>query len=56
MLIAMKSRKIEKEKNLLAVILGQRGGRARAKKLSAKRRSEIARIAAKARWNKDKKK
>ena len=33
---------------------GRKGGPARAKKLSAKRRSEIARIAAQARWKKAK--
>jgi len=41
-------------KDPLAVELGRRGGlkggKARAKKLSAERRSEIAREAAKARW------
>jgi hypothetical protein len=31
---------------------GLKGGKARAKALSAKRRSEIAKAAAKARWNK----
>lgn len=44
------------EKNPAAVALGrlggQRGGPARAKKLSAKKRSEIAKKAAKARWMK----
>jgi hypothetical protein len=43
-----------KEKNPAAVALGRlgglRGGPARAKKLSKKRRKEIARKAAKARW------
>lgn len=42
------------EKNPHAVALGKlgglKGGKARAKKLSAKRRSEIARKAAKSRW------
>jgi hypothetical protein len=42
------------EKNPAAVALGkiggQKGGPARAKKLTAKRRSEIAKKAAKARW------
>ena len=41
-------------KNLAAVVLGRlggkRGGPARAKKLTAEQRSEIARNAAKARW------
>ncbi|MDR2209591.1 MAG: hypothetical protein LBE22_11685 [Azoarcus sp.] len=44
------------EKNQAAVELGRlggiKGGAARAKKLSAEERSEIARKAAKARWNK----
>jgi hypothetical protein len=43
-------------KNETAAALGSRGGRkggpARAKKLSKKRRSEIAKKGAKARWNK----
>ena len=42
------------EKNPAAVALGRlgglKGGKARAKKLSAKRRSEIAKKAAQARW------
>ena len=38
-------------KNKAAVELGQRGGKARAKKLSKKRRSEIARKAAAKRWS-----
>ncbi len=37
-------------KNKAAVELGRRGGRARAAKLSKKRRAEIAKKAAKARW------
>lgn len=37
-------------KNPAAKSLGQLGGRARAAALSKKRRSEIARVAAKARW------
>jgi len=44
------------EKNPAAVALGRlgglKGGKARAKKLSAKRRKEIAKKAAKARWSK----
>ncbi len=44
------------EKNPHAVALGRlggkKGGAARAKKLSKKRRSEIARLAARARWGK----
>jgi len=45
-----------KEKNPAAVALGRlgglKGGKARAEKLSAKKRQEIARKAAKARWGK----
>ncbi len=37
-------------KNKAAVELGQKGGKARAEKLSAERRREIAQKAAKARW------
>ena len=47
---------IAEGKDPAAVLLGRRGGRkggpARAKKLSKKRRSEIAREAARARWKK----
>jgi hypothetical protein len=47
------------EKNPAAVALGRlgglKGGKARAKKLSAKRRKEIAEKAAKARWKKSEK-
>ena len=46
----------DSEKNPAAVALGRlgglKGGKARAKKLSKKRRSEIARNAAQARWAK----
>ena len=46
------------EKHLAAVILGRlgglKGGKARAKKLSPKTRSSIAKKAAKARWAKQK--
>ena len=38
-------------KNKAAVELGRKGGKARAKKLSKKRRVEIAKKAAAARWN-----
>lgn len=38
-------------KNKAAVELGRKGGQARAEKLSKKRRSEIAKKAAKARWH-----
>jgi hypothetical protein len=45
-----------KEKNPAAVALGRlgglKGGKARAKSLSAKKRKEIARKAAKSRWSK----
>jgi hypothetical protein len=47
---------IEREKNPHAVALGrlggQRGGKARAERLTATKRSEIARAAARSRWNK----
>jgi hypothetical protein len=42
----------EQGKDPAAVALGQRGGKARAEGLSAKKRSEIAKKAAKTRWNK----
>jgi hypothetical protein len=46
-----------KEKNPAAVALGRlgglKGGRARAEKLSAKKRKAIAKKAADARWNKE---
>lgn len=48
--------KADSGKDPAAVALGRKGGlkggAARAKKLTAKRRSEIAKDAAKARWNK----
>lgn len=54
--IVKKSIKEEQEKNPAAVALGRLGGlvggNARAKKLSAKRKKEIAEKAAKARWEK----
>jgi hypothetical protein len=40
-------------KNAAAVALGRMGGKARAQGLSAKRRKEIAKRAAKKRWNSD---
>ena len=40
----------EDGKNAAAVALGRMGGKARAKGMTAKRRSEIARRAAKKRW------
>ena len=49
--------KPSKVKNPAAVALGRlgglKGGKARAKKLSAKRKKEIAQKAAKARWKKE---
>ena len=49
-------KKKPKQKNPAAVALGRlgglKGGKARAKKLSPKRRSEIARVAAEKRWSK----
>ena len=39
-------------KNAAAVALGRMGGRARAASMTAKRRSEIAKKAAKSRWSK----
>jgi hypothetical protein len=43
--------KTDDGKDKAAVSLGRRGGKARAEKMSAKRRSEIAKAAAKTRWN-----
>jgi hypothetical protein len=47
---------VERKKNPHAVALGklggQRGGKVRAERLSATKRSEIARIAARSRWEK----
>ncbi len=40
-----------KDKDAAAVSMGSRGGKARAALLSAKRRKEIARNAARQRWN-----
>lgn len=52
-----KTDKHEKEKNPAAVALGRlgglKGGKARAEKLSAKKRKEIAKKAAEARWAKE---
>jgi hypothetical protein len=49
---------IEREKNPHAVALGRlggrRGGKARAEQLTPAKRSEIARVAARSRWNKPK--
>lgn len=48
----------EREKNPAAVALGKLGGKkggiARARAMSAERRSEIAYLAAKSRWSRDK--
>lgn len=41
-------------KDPAAVALGRKGGKARAEKLSQKKRSEIARKAARSRWKKKK--
>ena len=43
----------EDGKNAAAVALGRLGGKARAEGLSAKKRKEIAKKAAKARWGAD---
>ncbi len=52
----MKQKRLNKKKNPAAVALGKlggsKGGKIRAQKLSAKRRSEIARKAALTRWRK----
>ncbi|MGO9585571.1 MAG: hypothetical protein ACLP2Y_05190 [Limisphaerales bacterium] len=57
-LIFMSRESKQEKKNPAAVALGRlgglKGGPARAKKLSAKRRSELARRAVMARWNKRK--
>jgi hypothetical protein len=42
----------EDGKNAAAVALGRMGGKARAERMSAKRRKEIAKKAAKSRWSK----
>jgi hypothetical protein len=41
----------ETQKNMQAVMLGQRGGQVRAERLSAEQRSAISRHAARARWH-----
>jgi hypothetical protein len=46
----------KKEKNPNAVQLGRLGGKARLKKMTAERREEIARNAARVRWAKERKK
>jgi hypothetical protein len=45
--------KTEDGKNAAAVALGRMGGNARAASMTAKRRKEIAKKAAKTRWNSD---
>lgn len=40
-------------KDKAAQSLGRRGGKARAEKMPAKRRAEIARVAARARWERE---
>ncbi len=42
----------ESDKDPAAVAMGRKGGKARASKLTAKERSEIAKRAAKKRWSK----
>ena len=53
---ATEEQSIEREKNPHAVALGrlggQRGGKARAERLTAAKRSEVARVAARSRWEK----
>lgn len=46
-----RSRQIDDGKNRAAVELGRMGGKARAEGMSAKRRKEIAKKAAKTRWS-----
>ena len=43
---------VESEKDPAAVAMGRKGGKARASKLSAEKRSEIAKKAAQKRWKK----
>jgi hypothetical protein len=43
---------MKKKRALTAAEMGERGGKARAKKLTAKRKTAIAKKAAKARWGK----
>jgi hypothetical protein len=53
----MAKKKIDPEMSAAAAAMGRKGGPARAKSLTAKRRKEIASEAAKARWaDKDTKK
>jgi hypothetical protein len=46
----MGKKKADPETNAAAAAMGRKGGPARAKKLTAKRRKEIAAAGAKARW------
>jgi hypothetical protein len=50
----MVKRPVMTPKNAAAVALGKRGGKARAKNLTAEQRSESARVASEARWAKEK--
>lgn len=56
MKMSKKNTVVEGEKNPAAVALGKLGGQSRAQRLSKERRSEIARIAIQARWEKLKEK
>jgi hypothetical protein len=49
---ATEAASIDTQKDPNAAALGRKGGEARAKKLSAKKRTEIARKAARKRWKK----
>jgi hypothetical protein len=42
----------QEERHIAAVMLGKKGGKARANKLNSEQRKEIAQKAAQARWNK----
>ena len=44
---------VESDKDPAAVAMGRKGGKARASKLTADQRSEIAKNAAKSRWKKN---
>ncbi len=50
--IAQAPESTPEERHVAAVTLGQRGGKARAKKLTPEQRKEIAKKAAKSRWQK----
>lgn len=51
-LMNMRYKKRMKKKNPAAVALGSKGGKARARALTAKQRKDIAKNAAKERWSK----